>query len=141
MLSDRQQAMDLLGCLPWWSENSTTPFAPGVAPTDRRLGVPGHGLHSRRCSYPVAAGVRRMAHVDPSFPTPGATVQWSCEGSEGGQSTQCSATRAEDGKLESHQTYYWNLIATGDDPDTDPEAIEPHPNCLDDKLCGAVYAP
>lgn len=47
----------------------------------------------------------------------------------------------QDCQLESDQTYYWNLIATSDDPGTDPDAIEPHLNCLDDSLCGGVYAP
>ena len=48
---------------------------------------------------------------------------------------------SEDCKLESDEAYFWNLIATTDDPGTDPDEMEPHFNCLDDKLCGGVYEP
>ncbi|MGY6588971.1 MAG: hypothetical protein ACXIUB_11880 [Wenzhouxiangella sp.] len=44
-------------------------------------------------------------------------------------------------RLESGRTYYLNIIATNSPLGTPADEIEPHPNCTNSTLCGAVYAP
>ncbi|WP_376692644.1 hypothetical protein [Wenzhouxiangella sp. EGI_FJ10409] len=49
------------------------------------------------------------------------------------------ATSGETCVLESGKTYYLNIIPTTSPEGTDPEMIEPHPNCEED-VCGRVTA-
>ena len=50
---------------------------------------------------------------EPSFPSPGGSAQWSCQGIDGGQTAQCSASRSQDCSSDRQPPQGWSQHTSG----------------------------